>query len=505
VTIVISGRDLSLDELIRVARGRESVEIDAAAFDRMAASRTVVERAMADGIAAYGLTTGVGVLKRVSITGPDADAYARRMIRHHVVGQGPVAPSDVARATLLLQLNAFASGTTGVRPVIAERIASALNDGDAPPVRILGSVGQADLAPLAELSNALFGDVELAAGEGLALVTGNAFATAWAALAISDAGRLLDVLDVSAALSLEGLAANLSTLHPAVERVRPHRGLSTSLANIRKLLHGSAGWSTANARNLQDPLSFRNAAHVNGAARDALAHAQAIVGVELNASQGNPIVDVDAGEVVSVANFEIAALAAALDYLRIGLATPIGVAAERVVKLLETAWSGLPTGLSASEDPTDAGLEYLGIAVQALAAEARLLAAPVSLELTSTAHAEGIEDRTTMAPLAARRTAEIVALGQRVVAIELVVAGQAVDLRGRAPLGVGSERSLRALREVIPFVGPDAFVPDVERVVRRIEAGGFDTLLGEVDTAAAATVNPGPQSGGRDIPAGPAS
>jgi histidine ammonia-lyase len=141
------------------------------------------------------------------------------------------------------------------------------------------------------------------------------------------------------------------------------------------------------------------------------------------------------------------------------------------VKLLETPWSGLPTGLAASGDPDDAGLAYLGIAVQALAAEARLLAAPVSFELVSTAHAEGIEDRTTMAPLAARRTAEMVGLGRRIAAVELTVAAQAVELRRTGRLGAGTVDALRTIRATIPFTGAGDVVPDVEPLVDAVARG----------------------------------
>ena len=473
MSILITGRTLTLDELVRVARDGEAVRLDPAAREEMGRTRAVVEDVLASGTPAYGVTTAVGVLKRIPLEGPDADAYAQRMIRHHRVAQGPLAPADVVRATLLLQLNAFASGLPGVRPLLAERLVEVLALPEPPPVRILGSVGQADLAPLADLSGAVFADVELAAGEGLALITGNPFSTAWAALALADLGRLLDALDVAGAVSLEGLGANLSVLHPAVEAARPHPGLAASLATLRRLLDGSALWAPG-SRNLQDPLTFRNVAHLHGAARDALAHARTVLDVELNASQGNPIVVAAEGRVVSVANFEIAGLAAALDYQRIVLATVLGAAAERVVKLLETSWSGLPTGLASSDDPTDAGLEYLGIAVQALAAEARLLAAPVSFELVSTSHAEGIEDRTTMAPLAARRTAEMVGLGRRIAAVELIVAAQAAELRGVDRLGVGTTAAHRAVRRVIPFVGPGDVVPEVEPLVDAIGRGAFE-------------------------------
>jgi histidine ammonia-lyase len=195
--------------------------------------------------------------------------------------------------------------------------------------------------------------------------------------------------------------------------------------------------------------------------------------IELNASQGNPIVLVDEDRVISVANFEVVPLAAALDLVRIALAPALTSAGERIVKLLETPWSGLPTGLAVRAGVGDAGLGYLGIAVQSIVAEARLLAQPVSFEMASSAHAEGIEDRATMAPLAARRVAEMVALGQRVVAIELVVAAQAVEVRG-ATLGTGTAAAKDAVRATVAFAGPGDLVhQDLAVVVDAVGAGIF--------------------------------
>jgi histidine ammonia-lyase len=157
--------------------------------------------------------------------------------------------------------------------------------------------------------------------------------------------------------------------------------------------------------------------------------------------------------------------------LRIVLASALGAAAERVVKLLETPWSGLPTGLSPNPDRTDPGLSYLGIAVQSLAAEARLLAAPVSFELVSTAHAEGIEDRTSLAPLAARRLDEMVGLGARIVAIELTVAAQAAELRGIEPRGTGTAAIAGAVRGFVPYLASGDVVPDVEPLSEAVRRG----------------------------------
>jgi histidine ammonia-lyase len=477
MTVVLTGRDLTRAELLRVARDGEAVELDPAAIATMAASRAVVERSIERADPVYGVSTGVGVLKRVTVSGPEAAEYSRRMIRHHLVGQGPSASPELTRATMLRLANGFAGGSVGVRPILAERLVAALNNGNLPRIRTLGSVGQADLAQMADLAEGVFAEVELAAGEGLALVSSNSFATAWVALAVSDAADLLDAQETAGALSLEALAANPTMLHPAIGDVRPYPGLQRTLTRLQALLDGSFLWAGGQARNLQDPLTFRNLPQIEGACRDVLAHVDGQLAIELNASQGNPIVVPAEQRVVSVANFEILPLAVATDYLRIALASALSASAERVVKLLETPWSGLPTGLVPSAGTSEAGLSYHGIACQALAAEARLLAQPVSFEMVSTSHAEGIEDRTTMAPLAARRLAEMVELGRRIVAIELVVGAQAAELRGLEPRGRGTGRAAATVRGVVPFIGDGDLVSDVGPVVELVRAGAFGLTL----------------------------
>ncbi len=470
MTVVLTGRDLDRGQLVRVARDREPVTLDPAARARMERTRAIVREALERGDPVYGLSTAVGVLKRVGVPPADAAAYAAGMLRHHVVGQPPDAPPDVVRATLVRLANHLAEGPPGVRPEVVDRILTVLDGEATPVVRAIGSVGQADLAPLADVAVALAAELELEPGEGTALLDNNAFATAWAALAIADTETLLDALDVAGAVSLDGFAANPTLLHPAIGRVRPHPGIGTTLATLDELLAGSAIHDPGGARNLQDPLSFRNLPQVHGAARDALAHVDAVLAIELNASQGNPIVVEDERRIVSVANFEILPLAAALDYLRIVLATVLSVASERVVKQLFTPWSGLPTGLAPDGGTAHAGLTYLSLAAQSLAVEARLLAAPVSFELVSTAHAEGIEDRTTSAPLAARRLAEMVGLGTSIAAIELVVAAQALEVRGHRP-GAGTRRAHELVRRHVPFLTLDDRVPDVAALASAVARG----------------------------------
>ena len=477
MTVVLTGRDLDRQQLVRVARGHEPVELDADARARMTESRRVVRAALDRGDAIYGSNTAVGVLKRVGITADETDGYAGSMNRHHIVGQGPDAAEDVVRAAMLRLANHFAEDSAGVRPELADRVIAALNGGETPRLRTIGSIGQADLAPLADLAAALFDGVALEAGEGTALLDNNALSTGWAALAVTDAIALLDSMDVAGALSLEGLGANPTMLHAAIGEVRPYPGLRRTLDRLRELLSGSGIWEPGTARHLQDPLSFRNLPQIQGACRDVLDHVEAQLAIELNASQGNPIVVVAEERVVSVANFEILPLAAALDYLRLILATALTSSSERTVKLLGAPWTGLPTGLTPVPGTTEAGLTYLSLAAQSLAVEARLLAQPVSFELTSTAHAEGIEDRTTMAPLAARRVAEMVGLGERIVAIELAVAAQATDLRGLRR-GSGTEAAVAVVREVVPYLDTGDSVPDVEPLVARVREGAFAGAMG---------------------------
>jgi histidine ammonia-lyase len=472
VTVSVTGTTLSLDQLERVASSNEAVELAEGVLERMQSGRDVVLRALDREELVYGLTTGVGVRKRTRVAGEELGEFNRRLILEHRVGQGPPAPEPVVRAQLLLLANAFARGTAGVRPVLLERVVEVLNHGPLPSVRLLGSIGEADLPANADLAHGLLGGLELEAKEGLSLLNNNSFSTALGALAFAGAERLLDSLDVAACLDLEAFAANLTLLHPELARQRPYPGLQQAVDRLRGLLDGSWLWGEGAARNLQDPLTFRSIPHVHGAARDAFAFAGRQLAVELNASQENPLVVVSEDRVISQANFDVLPLAAALDFVRVALAPVLMCAAERTVKLLQAPLTGLPEGLAAESGLAESALSEFGVPVQALAAEARLLAQPVSFETVSTSHHEGIEDRFTLAPLGARRLAEMVTLGARVAAIELVVAAQAIDLRGGPQLGSGTGPVYGAIRALVPPTGRGEPPPqDLEPIVGLVTKG----------------------------------
>lgn len=469
MAVSLTGTSLTLGDVVAVARAGARVELAAEAVARMLEHRAIVERASAGGTPVYGVTTGVGMRRDAAVDAESARAFNRSAILGHLVGLGPAAPPELVRAALLRLANGLAAGYQGVRPQVAEALVGALNEGAAPRVSMLGTVGQADLAQHADLAYGALGELELEAGEALALLAGNAFSTGQAALVVADAATLLRWLDAAAALDFEALRTNVGALHPGIAEARPYPGIAATLARMRELLAGSALWEPGEARFLQDPLTFRCVPQLHGAAYDALRFVEQQVGIELNAHQGNPLVVPGEGRLVSVGNFDSQPLATALDLLRIALAPVLTAAVERTLKLLSPRFSGLSEGLVAAEGTWQDGLSELGVAAQAIAAEARLLAHPVSYELVSTMQESGVEDRAALSSLGARRASELLDLGARVVSIELTVAAQAVDLRSPPRLGEGVDALRRFVRERVPFLeAPEQMPLPLEKLATTI-------------------------------------
>jgi histidine ammonia-lyase len=452
--IILTGEGLRIADVVSVARDGRPARLSSEAVERIRRGSEIVRDLIAAGERVYGLTTGVGALRGVDQTPEDVERYSRLTIQAHCTGHGPPLPDVVVRAAMVHRVNALARGRAMVRPQVAEAYLDALNDGFTPLVHSIGSVGQSDLPAMAEIASGLLDrGLRLEPGEALAMLNANSLSVGHGAVALDGARNLLDALDVVAALSLEGFAGNPSVLHSDVAVARPYRGLGDTIARLRHLLDGSYIWQPDAPRHLQDPLSFRCIPQVHGAARDALEFATGQLEIELNSSGDNPMLVPSEGRLISVGNFDITPVAAAFDFFRISLGQLLTMACERVQKHLAQQFSGIATGLRAVDSPDDV-LALIGGGASALAAEARLLAGPVSLDLPTSTIAGGIEDHMTMAPLGARRLAEMVSLGTRLAAVELVAAAQAVDLRAVGPLGRGTVTAHARTRELISFVGP---------------------------------------------------
>ncbi|MGH2915956.1 MAG: HAL/PAL/TAL family ammonia-lyase [Solirubrobacteraceae bacterium] len=468
-TVMLSGSGLTVDAVLAVARGRAHVELDPAALVRVRAARDVVERVLASGEAVYGLNTGFGSLSGHRIPIEELSAFAFAVVADQVSSYGRPLPTDVVRAMLVSRVNGMLTAGVGVRRELIESLVALLNGGVHPVVRSVGSVGQGDLTEMTDIGKVVIGrgfaecdgelmrggealaraglaPIELGPKEAIGLIGSNGVTMGLGSLVLVDAADLLDSMQIAAALSFEAFAANLSVIHPGAARARPHSGLVLAMDRLRELLDGSELWNAGAARNLQDPLSFRCAPQTHGAVYNALSVARGLMEIELNSAADNPLVLVDEGAIVSTGNFDVSSLALAFDYVRLAIAHAVQVSNERVQKLLWHHFSGLPSML-ARPDPPTGGLRPLGRWFAALTSEARLHANPVSLDYRGQL-AEGIEDHASMAPLSVRTTSTLVALAHRLVALELIIAAQAVDLRGGPDrLGAGTARAYAVVRE----------------------------------------------------------
>jgi histidine ammonia-lyase len=459
---------LSIEDVAHVARDRRTVQLAAAALERIRRGRDVTEALLAEGERVYGLTTGVGALKRVSIGAPDQPAFNRLLLLSHRTGTGPPVPEEIVRAAMLAQLAGFARGRSGVRPQLAELLVGALNGGLAPRVRTVGSLGQSDLGPLADLAEALTGEGEWASEldrlglepwrpidkEALAFVNSNAFTLGWTAVALADVPLLLDRFDEAAALTYEGMLGNVQALDPAIADARPVAGIAEAIARLRGLLEGGTLLGGDLQRDLQDPLTMRVVPQTHSAARVALEHCRSIVEAELVSSHDNPSISPD-GRALSNGNFDSVPYGVTIEYLRLALAHVVTASCERTNKLTDSGFTGLPTGLRDDDASSEDGLGIVAYGATAATAEVRLLAQPVTLEVPTTSTAEGIEDRVIPSTLAARRLAEMTQLSRYVAAAELYLAAQAVDLRGRSDeLGAGTRRAYDLVRTHAPRRAP---------------------------------------------------
>jgi histidine ammonia-lyase len=492
-TITLSGDGLTVDDVLAVARGRARGNLDATALLRVRAARDVVDRVLASGEAVYGLNTGLGSLARHHIPLEEIGAFSFATVADQVASYGRPLATDVVRAMIASRVNGMLKAGVGVRRELIELLVALLNLGIHPIVRMVGSVGQGDLSEMADIGKVLIGrgwaeyqgermrgaealaraglePIALGPKEALGLISSNGVTMGRGTLVLIDAADLIESMQIAAALSFEAFAANLSVIHPAAGRARPHSGMQTAMSRLRELLEDSDLWRPGAARNLQDPLSIRCVPQTHGAVYDALSVARGLMETELNSAADNPLVLVDEGAIVSVGNFDVTSLAMVFDYIRIGIAHAAQVANERVQKLLWQHFSGLPTGL-AQHEGTTGGLRPLGRSFAALASEARFLANPVSLDYRGQL-AEGVEDHASMAPLAVSTTSTLVSLAHRLVALELMIAAQAVDLRGGPDrLGAGTGRAYSVVREFAgTLTNETEWNADIE---------GLATLVGE--------------------------
>jgi histidine ammonia-lyase len=506
---VLVGSDLSLDDLIAVARRGARASVDPSAVARINRARAAIDRVADGGDQAprvYGVNTGFGFLAETRISAENVRALQRNLVRSHACGVGPSLPTEVVRAMTLLRAQVLARGHSGVRLAVIELLCAMLDAGVHPVIPSQGSVGASgDLAPLAHLALVLIGEgraeckgevlsgaealaraglapVELQAKEGLALINGTQFMLALGALTLDDAESLATHADLAGAMSLEAHKGSGAPFSERVVGVRPHPGALASAANLRALLADSEiAESHADCGKVQDAYSFRCMPQVHGASRDALAWVRQVLSREMNAATDNPLVfvreDGDA-DLISGGNFHGQPLALALDLLAIACAELANISERRLEQLVNPALSsGLPPFL-AKDTGLDSGYMIAQVTAAALVSENKVLCHPASVD--SIPSSAGKEDHVSMGSISATKAARVVEHLRQVLAIEIMVAAQGLDLRLPLTAGVGVREAHAAVRERVPTLDGDrelhhdmravADLVQARALVRRIHA-----------------------------------
>lgn len=466
-TIRITGHDLSIADVVAVARKGVAVALDRGAEHRVADAAKLVAK-LADGDAAvYGVNTGYGDLAQVRVPQADLRSLQRNLVRSHSAGVGDPLPPDVVRAILLLRAATLAAGRSGVRPETIHLLLDMLNRGVLPVIPRLGSVGASgDLAPLAHAALVMIGEgeafhdgkrkpaadalrhadlkpIELAPKEGLSLINGTQVMTAIGCLAVHDAEVLATAADIIGALTAEALRATDTPWDQALHEARPHPGQRVVAANLRALTGGSPILESHRVGDprVQDPYSIRCMPQVHGASRDALAYARRVLEIEINSVTDNPLVFAEEGRIVSGGNFHGQPVAIALDLATIAVAELADISEARIDRITNGHTSGLSPFLA--RDPgRNSGYMVAQYTAAALITENRLRAFPASVESVSTS--AGMEDHVSMGTHAALKLAEVVRNTRDVLAIESLCAAQGLDL-----LGLRSTPALEAARTVV--------------------------------------------------------
>ena len=494
--LVLDGGPLALDDVEAVARERREVTLAPAAVERLAAARAFVDRLAGGAEPIYGITTGVGKLKDVVIPPAERAALQRNLVLSHAGGVGPPLAETETRAVLLLLAASLARGASGVRPLVVETLLACLNRGLHPVVPEGGSVGSSgDLAPLAHVAACLIGEGEAWAGgrrvparealaasglaplsletkEGLALLNGTHLMAGLGTLSVLDAGRLARLADVAGAMSLEALMGTSAAFDPRIQALRPHPGQRTVAENLTRLTAASGIIeSHRDCTRVQDAYSLRCMPQVHGSAREAIGFARGVLERELEAVTDNPLVFPADGAVLSGGNFHGEVLGLALDTLAIGLAQLAGISERRGDRLVNPLTNeGLPPFL-ARAGGVNSGYMIAQYTAAALVAELRALAHPASVDSIPTSGLQ--EDYNAMGAGAALKARRAVGLVRQVLAIELVLAAQALDLRAPLTPGRGSRAARDAVRRRLPLLEGDRYLKaDLDAALGLAEDGG---------------------------------
>ena len=505
--VTVGTGPVSFDDVVAVARHDAQVVLSEPSLAEVRRSRAVIEALADDAEPHYGVSTGFGALATRHIPVELRAQLQRSLVRSHAAGSGPEVEREVIRALMLLRISTLATGRTGIREETLLTYVAMLNAGITPVVHEYGSLGcSGDLAPLSHCALALMGEgvvrdvrgermptaqalaaagikpIELREKEGLALINGTDGMLGQLVLAITDLRRLLAVADITAAMSVEGQLGTDDVFAADLQELRPQPGQARSAENLRKLLQDSEireSHRTEACTRVQDAYSLRCSPQVAGAVRDTVSYAAQVAGFELASAVDNPVVTKD-GRVESNGNFHGAPVAYVLDFLAIVAADLASISERRTDRFLDAARSHGLNAFLADDPGVDSGHMIAQYTQAAIVSEMKRLAAPASVDSIPSSAMQ--EDHVSMGWSAARKLRRSVDGLTRILAIELLTAARAIELRAPLRPAPATGAVLQALREAgAPSPGPDRFLaPEIETALQFVASGAAVTAAESV-------------------------
>lgn len=496
--LTLSGNNLTLGDIFQVSHNFRHIEIDKKAMELLVNSRKLVFELSDRGVPIYGCNRGVGWNKDKKVTSEMITSFNSSMLHSHSVGIKPYASQEDVRAAMVIRLNNLLVGCTGLSPEIAELLKEMLNRRIHPLIPERGSVGEGDIGNLSYLGMALMGNgavnykgniveaneafkaeglspITLKEKDGLAIISSNALSAAQASNVLLETELLLKTADIIACMSLEGLSGNISSLCEGAHKKRVYKRQMETAADMRKYLEGSYLYEPCSDRPLQDPLSFRCIPQVHGAVRTAMDYAGSNLGVHVNSSDDNPCLLLDEGAITSCGNFDPLCWVLGMQNLGIALCHISKSSCLRAIKLATPGFTGLSRHLT----PDDGVIAFSTIqkSYAGLDAEIRMLANPVTMDTFSLAG--DMEDISTNAPLVMQKNKRILDNLFYILAIELIHAGQAMDLRNAKNYGRGTSAGHGALRSIVDFYESDnrILTNDIDKAYTLLKSGEFLELV----------------------------
>ncbi|SHD78500.1 histidine ammonia-lyase (histidase) [[Clostridium] ultunense Esp] len=474
--ILIDGNSLNLEEFINVVRKGYKVKLTEDAVEKVNKARHVVDEFVEDERVVYGITTGFGKFSDVSISKEETKILQKNLIVSHACGVGKPLEQEIVRGIMLLRANALAKGYSGIRLSTLNTLIDMLNEGVHPLIPEKGSLGASgDLAPLSHMVLVMLGEgeayyngellsgkeamdragiptIELISKEGLALINGTQVMTSIGALTVYDGINLSKIADIIAALTIEALNGVVDAYDSRVHNIRPHQGQINSAQNLLHLLELSEMTTRQGEIRVQDAYSLRCIPQIHGGSKDALKYVEDKVNIEMNSATDNPLIFEDTQDVISGGNFHGQPMALSFDFLGIALSELANISERRIERLVNPALSDLPAFL-AKNGGLNSGFMIVQYSAAALVSENKVLAHPASVD--SIPSSANQEDHVSMGTIAARKAREILENTRKVLAMELLTACQAIDLRGKKGLGKGTEIAYNIVRDHLTTIEED--------------------------------------------------